>query len=425
MKTLEFISVLNQTLLEIKENSVNHLLYVENDYSLFNSLKQFVYSFINENNNILKNDTTGYFLIDYLNRDNFKNRIKYTVIKLNEFGIKKEKHFYFISESIKILLQHDGDSNAHLYQNRVKEIKLDELIINELANCFRLWYYPRDIFYIDFSEKRQLIIKNSHNKSWQVSNLGNYFMKLPTFEAVAFLLAIEIVLNNDKGYSRFVNIDIINKLWNDTEPNDCRFFGEPYSLKALGVIENNQLNNDSKIQNQLTEFGKKIIIVIKENFERYKDLILFLLESESAGVNFAESDDLQELFSGFEDSWILEKSQKKTIKKAFTLYEEKFYLESLSLLYPQLEGALNNALKKRNISPDSLTGMQNKVEKLKKEKILSSKTSTGIEIFTSRNKFLHGNIIEEDSEILKPLFNLVIVYFKKIIKEIESNLKKE
>ena len=421
MKTLQFISILNQTLLEAKENSVNHLLYVENDYSLFKQIKEFVYKHINEDNSILKNNDTSQFLIDYLNRDNFKNRIRYAIIKINEFGIKKEEYFYFISESIKKFLHNDSDSNVELYRNRIKEINLNELIINELTNCFRIWYYPRDIFYIDFSEKRQLAIKDSHNKSWHVSNLGNYFMKLSPFEAVSFLLAIEVVLNNDKGYSKFINIEMIDRLLENEEKGNRRFYGEPYSLKALGIIE----NNHPRFRNQLTEFGRKIVEGIKNNYDKYKDLILFLLESEPTGLNFDELDDLEELSSWLENSWILKESQKKTIKKALSLYREDYYFESLNSLFPQLEATLNNALNKINFAPDSLKGMQNKVEKLKKEKILTSKTSTGLEIFSSRNKFLHGNIIEEDSETLKPLFSLVLTYFRKVAKELENNLNKE
>lgn len=421
MKTLEFVNMLNQTLLEVKGNPANHLLYVENDYSLFKRIKEFIYKFINENNLILSNKDVSQFLIDYLNRDNFKNRIRYAIIKLNEFGINQDNYFYFITESIKKFLLNDGDLNVELHHNQIKEVNLNELIINELTNCFKVWYYPRDIFYIDFSENRQLTIRDSLNKSWHVSNLGNYFIKLPLFEAISFLLAIEVVLNNDKEYSKFINMEMIDRLLGNQENNGRRFYGEPYSLKALGIIE----KNHSGYQNRLTEFGKKVVEGIKDSYEKYKNLILFLLESESTGLNFDESDDLEEFSSWLKSSWILKESQKKTIRKVLSLYKEDYYFESLNLLYPQLEGALNNALDEINISADSLSGMQNKVEKLKKEKILTSKTSTGLEVFRSRNKFMHGNVIEEDSETLKPLFSLVMTYFRKVVKEIEEKIKKE
>ena len=68
--------------------------------------------------------------------------------------------------------------------------------------------------------------------------------------------------------------------------------------------------------------------------------------------------------------------------------------------------------------------MRAKVEKLEKEGLISSKMSTGLEIFNGRNKLLHGNILEDDIETIRPLFSLVLAYLKRLITELDSSIKR-
>lgn len=52
------------------------------------------------------------------------------------------------------------------------------------------------------------------------------------------------------------------------------------------------------------------------------------------------------------------------------------YLDSLRLFYSNIEAVLNLALAKMGMRPEDFSGMKSKIEKLEKEKVLSSKLST-------------------------------------------------
>lgn len=419
MKGLEFINSLRETVFEVNSNPVNHILFVENDYSLFQKVKKFSLLFLQANKDLINNTDVSNFVIDLMNRDNFKNRIKYAVIKLNEFNIDKGEYYLYISEGIKYFLISGKNENHHILSNKQK-IDIHQSILLELSNCFRIWYFPRDIFHIKFAEERQLICRDNLNRSWTVSNLGSYFIGLSTYEAIIFLCAVEVVFNSEETYSDFLNLNTLNSLLNKSENEIRHWHSISYTLNALGLIKDR--NVYSKNDN-LTEFGRNILQNLKANYKSFDLLIPILLESEASGINYNKEELESNNIVWIKSSKILNTDQKKSISNASSLFHQKNYLDSLRILYPLLEGTLDSALTQINVDLKTLNGMQGKIEKLKKEKIISSKASTGIEIFSSRNKIVHGNIIEEDSETLKHLFSLVLSYLQKIVNEIESNLK--
>ena len=423
MKALEFINNLRENLSEIISNPENHILFTQNNYVLIQKVKNYSLSVLKEleiSKSQLDLRYLSHFLIDLMNRDNFKNRVKYAIIKLNELGIESKDYYFFITEGIKYFINKKENNHSILFSNKNDKFAINDLVIGEISNCFQNWYFPRDIFYIKFLEERQLIYKDNQKKSWYVSNLGNYFYRLSTFDSVVFLCAIEVVINNDKGYSRFLNLEAVEKLLSKKSSTEIpHWHSFSYSMEALGLITNR--NSSEKIG--ITNFGEKVLQKLKEYNEDYSSLILFLLESEASGINYNDLEVNTDFNNWFKSSTILNDDQKKSLNNSITLYNQSNYLDSLRIIYPILEGTLDSALTKINILPSDMKGMQGKIEKLKSEKIVSSKISTGIEIFSSRNKILHGNIIEEDSETIKPLFSLVLAYLRKLVTEIEVNLE--
>lgn len=422
MRALEFTNNLKNALFEVASNPDNHILFSDNDLSLFKKVKSFSLQFLKENEDLINGAEHKNFLVDLLNRNNFKTRIKYATVKLNEYGITKNEYYFYISEGIKHFLEEKDNYLTKIF-HRDNKLKTQDLVIMEISNCFRDWYFPRDEYYIKFLEERQLIHRNSLKRSWTISNLGNYFIRLSTFDSVAFLCGIEVAINNDKGYSRFINLEAINYLLNSKEDENKHQYSNisSYTLKALGIIEN--IYSNSKV---ITSFGEKVLDKVKKNIEDYNSLVLFLLESEASGINFFEfgiEPDYNK--DWYESSTILNSDQKKSVNNSVAHYKNKDYLDSIRVLYPLLEGTLDSALIKINFAPTNLNGMNNKVDKLRKEKIVSLQSSLGLQmLYESRNKILHGNFIEDDPETIKPLFSLVLSYLKKIIREIEFNLER-
>ncbi len=64
--------------------------------------------------------------------------------------------------------------------------------------------------------------------------------------------------------------------------------------------------------------------------------------------------------------------------------------------------------------------MRMKFEKLQNNAALPQKMLAGFDIVFVRNKILHGNIIEDDMDLVKPLFPLVLSYLKAIVEELDK-----
>jgi hypothetical protein len=347
-----------------------------------------------------------------LSRDIFASKIRYCIIKLKEFSIEESEYRTLIKKSIDLFIETEFRSS----RPRTRELDVDQALVYELSNCFQAWYRPDDMFLIDFAQDHQLIIAVNQEKRWRKSNLGDYFLQLPYFEAIAFLSALEISLTHDFHQNKFISKTLLTNLLSENIDKKYR----PYSLFLLGIVSNREYGSKQEV----TDFGRRVLLYVNTNLERFRDVILFLLESEASGFRYPDEVDLNEISKVIDSSSVLVGDQKKSIKQSLSLYRAGDFLDSIRILYPVLEGTLDIGLKYLHLKPSEFLGMRAKVEKLEKEGLISSKMSTGLEIFNGRNKLLHGNILEDDIETIRPLFSLVLAYLKRLITELDSSIKR-
>ena len=112
---------------------------------------------------------------------------------------------------------------------------------------------------------------------------------------------------------------------------------------------------------------------------------LLLTESEVGGFHYSENVDLtKQIKERARTSKSIVQDQKESIDSAVTLFMTGHYLDSLRLFYSNIEAVLNLALTRMGARPEDFSGMKSKIEKLEKEKVLSSKLSTWLEVVTSR-----------------------------------------
>jgi hypothetical protein len=408
MQTLIFVQKLQQTLLEIKNNGGNHIFFVETDYELTQEIKAYAFDKLRQDTTNISNRDTRYFVNDLLSRDIFNLRLKYCIVKLKEFSIEEADHYGYISKAIDVFLE---GRNIHFF-DWPDSASIDELLILEVAKCFQPWYRPEDIFLINFAQDHQLIFKDFQKYNWSLSNLGNYFLQMSTFEAITFLCALEVNLTLEHQRYSFISKDTLSDL---LQGNAIR--QRPYSLTLFGIVTESYYDGP-----EITDFGRKVLSYVQENLKLFRDVILFLLESEATGTKYPSDIDFDQFSETVENSKIMVDDQKQSINTAIGLYRSGKYLDSLRVMYPILEGTLDSALKTINLKPSSFRGMKPKIDKLEKEALISSKISTSLEIYSSRNKILHGNILDNDPEIMRPLFSMVLAHLKILIVELEKNI---
>ncbi len=414
MKALLFIQKINDLLHDVERTGGNPIFFVNLNHRLLKQIKSYAFQKLQQHDEASLHQLQ-YFVNDLLSRDIFAVRIRYCVVKLQELAIAEEKHFEYISRAIDLQFQHP---RYHSYNTTSSASSVQECLVAEIANCFQPWYRPEDLFLVDFSQERQLIFPNPKGRNWTVSNLGNYFVGLPPFEAIAFLCALEIVMTLELHESSFISLEALTHLL-DSRENDTALNHKlirPYSLRMFGIVKG-FYGGGREVE--VSDFGYQVLSYIHQNLGELQDVILLLLESETTGFSYKTDSDFDGLMRTVGQSTILLDDQKKSIKKAIDLYRSGSQLDGLRIVYPLIEGTLDSALQTLGIPASGLRGMKPKAEKLVKEGTISSMMSTTVEVFSSRNKIVHGNILEEDHEIIQPLFALVVAYLHRLLIELK------
>ena len=422
MRPINFIQNLKQCMWNIEQFGGNITFHVSLNYSLLVNLRSFVLDKSKKLNITFVKDRRyrdeDSFIDDVLNRDRFEKRIQYCVIKLKEFKISEKDYYKFISKALGCILQciEKKENFSRGYSNNSKESKtIEQLIIDELIKCFTSWYYPEDIYTYEFANDHNLIFWNHPTNKYHLTNIGRYFIQLSSFESILFLASLEITFGraNDR---RYLNKKILDDLISDTESSHNHMRSvRPYILPLFGIV-------DGFGYKHLTDFGLRVLRKLHSNIDTLIELNLLLTESEISGCQIAidKEDSILQKVMDTKQSKIFTYSQKESIETAIKLYKDERFLDCLRIFYSNIESVLNEQLLKIGETPSSFRGMKNKIEKLEKESILSSELSSWLEVVTSRNKIIHSNINANDSNVLKPLIDIIGNFWNKLTCELEA-----
>lgn len=427
MDTLNFANELKETLWTIEILGGNSTFHVIPNHALLEKLKSFVFETARRQGLQLSNrpgsqDYGGRyhsFVGDVLDRGIFQRRVRYCIIKLREFSIAENEYAEYIVQALAVALGCIfGKPPEQLADIQMPEKgTLQSLLVDELSKSFETSYYPSDIWYYDFATEHQLTTFDHSSHKWRLSNVGQYILQLSPLELIVFLCVLEITFGR-KSHSRYLSIQTLEKLSQPpSAENAHRMHREqiPTSLRLFGIIQGEWGKE------VVTDFGRKILTKANANLTTLKDVILILTESEVGGFRFSSaSDSVNQIKERTRTSPSIGQDQKASIETAVSLFTAGHYLDSLRLFFSNIEGVLNVALEKSGIPAEDLRGMKPKVERLKKEKVLSTHLSTWAEVVAPiRNIILHGNILEESEDLVMPMFFFIGAFWNGLIEEID------
>jgi hypothetical protein len=417
METIQFVNHLKHILWSIGSVGGNPAVYVTPNHELLRKLRSYIFETAS-NHNIALDDGTrqrSHFFEDVLSTDRFERRIRYCAIKLREFGISDEEHFDYISAALNITLE----ENTHGYKSPRRQVAttLQGLLVGKVAECFKGWYYPTEVQYYDVATEHQLAAFHYESQKWRLSSMDRYLLSLPSFEVIVFLCALEVILGRKGVGDRYLNSQSLSTLLLDTTESRLHMRDRvPRALYWFGIVD-----HEPSHQPAITGLGRSILRKVSDNLDGLKDTILLLTESEVSGVRFAEDPDLiSQIRERTRRSPNVIEDQKNSIESAVNLFVTGRYLDSLQIFYRNIEAVLNHALTIRGLHPDDFRGMNGKVQRLKRDRVLSSKVGTCGEIIASRNKVVHGNLVEEDAELVKPIFYLIGTFWVMLIDELDG-----
>jgi hypothetical protein len=400
MEAIKFVNELKHTLWSIDTSGGNPAVYVTPNHDLLAKLRRHIFETVGSQSiSVDEGDwRNSSFFGDIFDNERFERRIRYCVIRLREFSVSETEFFAYVSQALSIALERFQKYGQGKKSQRQSTATLQSLFVAEIAKSFEIWYYPSDVFHYDFAIEHQL----------------------SAFEAIVFLCALEIVLGRKGTSSRYLNQQTLERLLNPQASRTHRRQYEryPVSMRWYGVMD--MFSEEPAV----TNLGMRILAKVSANLEVLRETILLLTESEVGGFHYSESADLiNQIKERTRTSKIIVQDQKESIDSAVTLFMTGHYLDSLRLFYSNIEAVLNLALSKMDMRPEDFLGMKSKIEKLEKEKVLSSKLSTWLEVVTSRNKVLHGNIVEDDAELVKPLFYFIAAFWSRLIEEVDFHFE--
>jgi len=422
MEAIKFVNDLKNTLWSIDTSGGNPAVYVTPDHDLLAKLRRHVFEIVgNQNVSVDENDwRNSSFFGDLLDNERFERRIRYCIIRLREFSVPEAEFFSYISQALSIVLERSQKYGQGRKSQRQSTTNLQSLFVEEIAKCFEIWHYPSDVFHYDFAIEHQLATFDYADYRWKVSSIGHYLLKLSTFDAIVFLCALEIVLGRKGTSSRYLNQRTLERL---LTPQASSMHRRPYKRYPISMRWYGVMDTFSE-EPAVTDLGMRILAKVSANLEVLRETILLLTESEVGGFHYSESADLiNQIKERTRTSKSIIQDQKESIDSAVTLFVTGHYLDSLRLFYSNIESVLNLTLAKMGMRPEDFSGMKSKIEKLEKEKVLSSKLSTWLEVVTSRNKVLHGNIVKDDAELVKPLFYFIAAFWSRLIEEVDFHFE--
>lgn len=375
MEAIKFVNDLKHTLWSIDTSGGNPAVYVTPNHDLLAKLRRHIFDTVGSQSILVdKGDwRNSSFFGDILDNERFERRIRYCIIRLREFSVSETEFFAYISQALSIALERSQKYGQSRKSQRQSTTTLQSLFVEEIAKCFEIWYYPSDVFHYDFAIEHQLAVFDYADYRWKLSSIGHYLLKLSPFEAIVFLCALEIVLGRKGTSSRYLNQQTLERLLNPQASSTRRRQYEryPISLRWYGVMDT------FSEEPAITDLGMRILAKVSANLEILRETILLLTESEVGGFHYSESADLiNQIKERTRTSKSIVQDQKESIDSAVTLLMTGHYLDSLRLFYSNIEAVLNLALAKMGMRPEDFSEMKSKIEKLEKEKVLSSKLST-------------------------------------------------
>jgi hypothetical protein len=158
--------------------------------------------------------------------------------------------------------------------------------------------------------------------------------------------------------------------------------------------------------------------VLKED-NPLRDAAERLIETEAVGGTYEGSkSELDDLLCLVRQTKLASKEDRKSVDESADLYRKRQYVASLRVLYPSIETILDKMISRAAGPPDmpKLNGLVQKARWLEERSHIPPDVSNAMEVFTARNKIVHGNFTPPE-DYAYPLCLLAFRYLRRLLKE--------
>jgi len=352
------------------------------------------------------------FLLEEFNEGFFDEGVRVSIIFLNRLGITDNKRIEEILKSVvkRRIFNWLEPIEARHFEERDSE-NVEDALITSVAEVWEDGGTEVSRAYT-FAKQRALISWDYRENHWTVTNLGRFFLELNAFHATGFLLTVDICLSTGRHDFRHLSRD---QLQNILEPKSERHFHlipiHRWNLQWMGILSEGHRPDEIS----LTPLGKKVLEYVLSENNLMIDTVMLSLQAQEQGLTYSGLQlEIQKL-EGVLNSPLIDDTDRKSIQNALILCKSHQYFDGLKILFPCIEGVINKMLQDMGVQPDKYPGWKKKVDYLESKGVIPPDVAKAIEIITSRNKTLHGQFTPPDPEYAYPLFQMAIIYLRRIL----------
>lgn len=411
---LSFTDSLKQVIADVKMSGGAVIERGTPSPDVLQKLKEFALQRISETN------ASEWTLLEWFTEGFFDEYVRVCWIHLRKLGISDNDLIYRVIAKV---IESQLSGEARHWERRERDF--EERLAFSLVDVWEPMGDEQTLTYT-FARERWLIAWDYQKSCWKTTSLGELLLELSPVQTATFLLSIDTLFSTGKRDFRHISADVMKEI---LLPEEKRY--EPLHLiplhrdllTRLGILRDPDDYEPDRIE--LTPVGKIVVNQVLNKDNPLRDAASALITTEEVGDTFKGSaTEIKDVVALISESGLVDDANRESINTGVQLYHSGKYLDSLRVLYPSIEAIINNMLNRAGQQPEQFRGLVDKARWLEQNGCIPPDVSNAVEIFTSRNRVLHGNFSPPEDYVF-PLCLLAFRYLRRLLLEYRSVSERE
>jgi|FaiFalFF_MnMetaG_3_1042247.scaffolds.fasta_scaffold08500_2 hypothetical protein len=401
---LSFIDGLKQVISDVKMSGGAVIERSTPPPDVLQKLKEFALRSIAETNG------SEWMLLEWFTEGFFDEYVRVCWIHLRKLGISDDELIYRVITKVIESQLHRGTFHWDLK-------KFEDRLAFSLVDVWEQMGDEQTLIYT-FARERWLIAWDYQKSCWKTTSLGELLLELSPVQAATFLLSIDTLFSTGKHDFRYISADVMNEILHPQQES----YDRPHLislhrdlLTRLGILREPDDYEPDRVE--LTPVGRIVLNRVLDKDNPLRDAASVLIATEEFGDTFKSSaTEIKDVVALINESELVDDANRESINTGVQLYLSGKYLDSLRVLYPSIEAIINNMLNRAGQRPEQFKGLVEKTRWLEQNGYVPPDVSNAVEIFTSRNRVLHGNFSPPEDYVF-PLCLLAFRYLRRLLLE--------
>jgi|GEM_PF-1586976 len=358
--------------------------------------------------------TSAYPLEEWFIEGSFDEHVRVCIVHLQKLGISQDDRAYrLISKVIDAVMRenHKAQDEQHFETQLIRSLTI-------------VWEDMGDdqTFLYTVAQSRWLIAWDYQKSLWKPTGLGRMFLELSAVQAAIFFLSIDTLFATGKRDFHHISeyaLSYLQSLRSDKkEPvNEPMLHYHRTLLIRLGILSTDTDEGTFEDIFSVTPIAQTVLRAVLSQDNPFRDTALAIIRTEEVGGTFsAFGSEINEILHMVGQTDLVDRTNQESIHTSIQLYHTRKYLNSLRVVYPSIEAIMNTMLIKAGEVPERFSGLAAKAQCLEHQGIIPYDVSHAMEIFTGRNKVVHGNFSPPD-EYVHPICIHAFLYLRRLLTE--------